>query len=197
MTEICEYFKAWFPLVAKLTDPESGKLIKFETAESLARSVLSNFGSQDVVIGFSAERPSNIETKEFLRFLMQSGQTRAMMGNSFSRIEDLLDEGWQGYKLFIAADRIRVRKSDKSRIVEAITAALDNGHGFAQVRNLKGEVIENLYSGLRSPVNGRKFNNPTPSSFSFNSPLGACSECRGVGRVIEIDENLVKHLVQK
>ena len=191
MTEICEYFKAWFPLVAKLSDPESGKSIKFETAESLASSVLSKFGSQDVVIGFSAERPSNIETNEFLRFLMQSGQTRAMIGNSFSRIESLIDEEWQGRKLFITADRIRVRKSDKSRIVEAITAALANGHGFAQVRNLKGEVIENLYSGLRSPVNGRKFNTPTPSSFSFNSPLGACSGCRGFGRVIEIDGNLV------
>ena len=90
MTEICDYFKVWFPLVAKLTDPASGKLLRFETFETQARTAIREFRDQSLVIGFSATKPASLQPEEFLRFLIQAGHARSFSDNVFVRIEDLI-----------------------------------------------------------------------------------------------------------
>ena len=191
MTEICDYFKVWFPQVARLKDPASGELLQFETFERQAGAVVRNFKNQEVVIGFRSVRPSSLSPEEFLRFLVQAGHTRVMSGDSFRRVEELQEKNWSGDSLFLAVDRIRSESKNKGRLTEAISIAIRNGHGVAEVRDRQGRTLKSLHEGLRSPVDGRKFALPAPSAFSFNSPIGACPECKGFGRVIEIDRNLV------
>ena len=69
--------------------------------------------------------------------------------------------------------------------------AIRQGHGTGEVRDENGKTIRFLYEGLRSSCNKEKFELPSPSLFSFNSPVGACPDCKGFGKTIEIDENLV------
>ena len=56
---------------------------------------------------------------------------------------------------------------------------------------MRGVLIGQFSEGLNSPVTGQSFRSPSPSMFSFNSPVGACPKCRGFGRIIEIDYRLV------
>ncbi|MEC9123976.1 MAG: ATP-binding cassette domain-containing protein, partial [Verrucomicrobiota bacterium] len=90
MTETCDSFTVWFPLVAKLSDPANGKPLRFETFESQARTTLRKFSGQNLVIGFQATRPSTLTPKEFLKFLTQAGHVRSLSGKTFRRIEDLI-----------------------------------------------------------------------------------------------------------
>ena len=191
MTEICDYFKVWFPLVAKLTDPASGKPLRFETYETQARNAIRRFKDQNLIIGFTATRPPGLETKKFLRLLIQTGHVRSLSDNTFFRIEDLILREWVGDSIFVVVDRIPASKKNEGRLSEAISTAIRYGQGLAQARDHKGKLLEDLHEGLRSPVNGRRFGLPNPSAFSFNSPVGACPACKGFGRVIEIDPNLV------
>ena len=190
MTELCDYFKVWFSQVASFHDPESGKELHFETPESLTSKLLKKRAG-NLVFGFRTRRPSSFTPKEFIQALIQSGHTRAIYKKKFTRLETLVKENWKGSDLFIVVDRIISDQKNKSRINEAITLSIKNGHGIGEVQNESGEIVLLLYEGLRSPKNGRKFSPPTPSLFSFNSPVGACSSCKGFGRVIEIDQNLV------
>ena len=91
MTELCDYFKVWFPTVAKLLDPSSGKLLREETSTSLAQGVLKEFAGKSLVFGFRSLRPDAFPAKEFLGALIQAGHVRASEENSFCRIEELLD----------------------------------------------------------------------------------------------------------
>jgi excinuclease ABC subunit A len=191
MTEICDYFKVWFPLVAKLTDPASGKPLRFETFETQARTAIKEFRGRSLIVGFLATRPSGLPPEEFLRFLTQAGHVRTLSGNTFDRIEDLMLKKWRGDSIFVVVDRIPAGKKSEGRLTEAISTAIRQGQGLAQARDHNGNLLKNLHEGLRSPVNGRRFGLPTPSAFSFNSSVGACPACKGFGRVIEIDPNLV------
>ena len=191
MTETCDYFKVWFPLVAKLSDPANGKPLRFETFESQARTTLRKFSGQNLVIGFQATRPSALPPKEFLKFLTQAGHVRSLSGKTFRRIEALVETKWREDSIFVVTDRIPAEKKNKGRLTEAIADAIRHGQGLAQARDSNGKLLQNLHEGLRSPVNGRKFHLPLPPAFSFNSPVGACPSCKGFGRVIEIDPRLV------
>ena len=68
---------------------------------------------------------------------------------------------------------------------------MEKGYGKAEVRSEKGKLLESLVTGLRSRISGREFQKPKPNLFSFNSPQGACPQCRGFGRTISIDREKV------
>lgn len=191
MTETCDYFKVWFPLVAKLIDPANGKLLHFETFESQARKTIREFNGQSLVIGFQTARPSALSPEKFLKFLIQAGHVRSQSGKTFVRIEDLIEKNWSEDSIFVVTDRIPADKKNKGRMTEAISNAIRHGQGLAQAKDSNGKLLKNLHEGLRSPVSGRKFSLPVPPAFSFNSPVGACPTCKGFGRVIEIDPRLV------
>ncbi len=110
------------------------------------------------------------------------------------RVDDLLAEAdpLAGLtRILVAQDRLGTEPAQRNRFVEAVEAALHFGRGA--VRILSAEPLAELghYSrGLHSPSTGRTFRAPTPALFSFNSPLGACPQCRGFGRVIDVDLQL-------
>ena len=190
MTELCDYFKVWFSQVACFHDPESGKKLQFETSETLTRKVLK-IKKQNLIFGFTAKRPEKLSFEDFIQFLIQAGHARVLFNGNYVKLESLRKKNINEREFFVVVDRTLCESKNKPRISEAILLSIKHGHGIAQVRNELGDVELSLHNGLMSPVNGHKFSPPSPSSFSFNSPVGACPSCKGFGRVIEIDQNLV------
>ena len=92
-------------------------------------------------------------------------------------------------------DRLRLDAEDRSRLVEALEAALRAGHGRVSVHALDaagdGARVLRYSSDLHCADCDLHYQDATPGLFSFNSPLGACDTCRGFGRVIGIDYGLV------
>ena len=70
MTELCDYFKVWFPQVANLHDPDNkGEIIKIESPSAQSKECVKQFKNQHAVIGFCIERGS-LSTTDFLQFLI-------------------------------------------------------------------------------------------------------------------------------
>src|SRR5437870_5204009 len=94
----------------------------------------------------------------------------------------------------IAIDQGRpaLRAPDHGRLVESLEQALRHGRGRAAVRLPDaGDRVERFSSALECAACGFAVRDPVPNLFSFNSPLGACETCRGFGRVIDLDLDLV------
>ncbi|CAM2788844.1 excinuclease ABC subunit UvrA [Rariglobus hedericola] len=93
--------------------------------------------------------------------------------------------------LFTAQDRLATTPDARPRFLEAVEQALHFGQGQVHVFSADTLAPVGHYSkGLHSPETGRTFRAASPALFSFNSPLGACPQCRGFGRIIEIDYRL-------
>jgi excinuclease ABC subunit A len=98
--------------------------------------------------------------------------------------------------LLVVQDRVAIAADSRARFLEAAEAALHFGHNevrlFATAPGSSTHFSEvaHFSRGLHSPKTGRTFRAATPALFSFNSPLGACPQCRGFGRIIEIDYRL-------
>ncbi|MDJ0789608.1 MAG: excinuclease ABC subunit UvrA [Myxococcota bacterium] len=83
-------------------------------------------------------------------------------------------------------DRLAVREADRTRLAEAVAAAFARGEGHCHVVTPEGE--RRVYrEGFACDECGRLHPSPEPALFSFNSPLGACPECSGFGRVAALD----------
>ena len=216
MTELTDFFKVWFSHVAECFDPETGEKVEDDTPQSIWEKTIASQPGRTVVIGFRVAKPDNLSWTEILKNLKGQSYVRVLLPIAeraeVARIDDLLAEtastpassGKFSVKrsalsversthLFVVQDRITIDAANRVRFLEAVETALHFGQNQVHLFEPDGEGFREFahYSrGLHSPKTGRTFRPATPALFSFNSPLGACPQCRGFGRVIEIDYRL-------
>ena len=95
-------------------------------------------------------------------------------------------------RLLIIQDRItRINSTARARAIEGLDQAFHYGNGHITILDAKLKTITSFTRGLNSPKTGKAYRPASPSLFSFNSPIGACPECRGFGRIIEINDQLI------
>lgn len=192
MTELCDYFKVWFCHVSSLYDPQTGELVEDDNPQSIWKKILKTYSAQTVLIGFEIKKPSGMQWQEILASVSGQGFGRILLNGKMERLAEMTPDAINAEAIVVIADRIKIESGKRKRFIEAATQALHFGQGHMLVYPNKG-LHEPLHfsTGLHSPGSGMDFKPATPGLFSFNSPIGACPKCRGFGRVIEIDYNLV------
>ncbi|MEM0965785.1 MAG: excinuclease ABC subunit UvrA [Verrucomicrobiota bacterium] len=192
MTELCDFFKAWFPTVATLYDPASGKAISDDSPQSIWASISEDPRISSVIlVAFAVARPKNISWGEIVESLKKQGYTRIAAGQTLVRLDTRTQEPKKGDRVYVIQDRLKVAPSNRNRFFEAASTAFLHGQGELVILSEEGKLLESFSHGLRSPVSGRVFRRPQPALFSFNSPIGACPTCRGFGRVIGLNRSMV------
>ncbi len=186
MTELNDHLKLLFARAATLYCRGCGKPVRRDTAESIyadARRRASAANDPRLHVCFPVTIPKNFKDAEIRQLLEAQGYTRIQQRN--------------GQVLEVVQDRLRLGNADKSRVVESLEAALRVGRG-----RMSFHVVDSSdppatldtwrYSNeLHCADCDISYKDASPSSFSFNSPIGACESCRGFGRTIGIDYGLV------
>jgi len=183
MTELNDHLKLLFARAAKLYCHGCGRPVERDTPDGIFKQLLQEAGEEAprLVVTFAIEVPHNFSNDEIKKVLAQQGYTR--IHNEHGKIIEVVQ------------DRVRLDKENPGRLVEALEIALDKGHGKCAVypldENREPGQPWKYSSGLHCAHCDIHYKEPQPNLFSFNSALGACDTCRGFGRTIGIDWNLV------
>jgi len=191
MTELTDFFKVWFCKVAGLFDPETGEKIEDDNPQSIWRKASAAWPKGDVLLSFRIVKPDNLSWEEILEPVKAQGYVRCIVNHEIIRLEDLKEKDLKGNLLMVVQDRTTLVKENERRFMEAASTAIHYGDGELFIHTIKGEELGHFSEGLHSPKTGRRFRAPTPALFSFNSPIGACDKCRGFGKTVEMDYNLI------
>ncbi|MGE9290107.1 MAG: excinuclease ABC subunit UvrA, partial [Puniceicoccales bacterium] len=193
MTELCDFFKVWFSSVATLYDPATGIPIADDSPQTVWKRLLGSESTGDpVLIGFRIERPANLGWEEIVSSLAKQGYTRGVHDGALLRLDPTAVDALEGStNLLVVQDRLKIAPANRNRFLEAATPAFLHGRGEMLIFEPSGKILHAFSQGLRSPETGRTFRPPQPALFSFNSPIGACPSCRGFGRVIGLNRDLV------
>ncbi len=188
-TEIYEYLRLLFARIGKTYSPISGQLVKKHTTEDIVNCMLSySKGTRYTVLaplhlreGRSMEEQLDIDLKQ--------GFTRIEVNGEIIRIEDYQPK--QGDTVNLLIDRMACddSKDSISRLTDSAETAFFEGDDTCMLRFYPSQIIHTF--SKKFEADGLTFEKPTDQMFSFNSPLGACPECEGFGKVIGIDESLV------
>ncbi|MEJ2688457.1 MAG: excinuclease ABC subunit UvrA [Deltaproteobacteria bacterium] len=183
MTELNDHLKLLFARAARLYCRSCGRLVRRDSADSIFAELLATLGDPGprLFITFPVQIPKNFSEEEIRAFLAGQGYIRI--------------HARHGRTLEVIQDRVELTAARRGRIVEALEAALKQGHGRLSVYPLNAarEALTPLHfsSDLHCPDCDIHYQDAIPNLFSFNSPIGACETCRGFGRVIGIDHGLV------
>lgn len=188
-TEIYEYLKLLFARVGKTYSPISGQLVKKNNPEDLVECMKSRPEGTRFLLLAPIPKRKGRNTQEQLSIYLQQGFTRIYINGEITRIEEYTHK--KGDTPFLVIDRLSVSTSQESisRLLDSAETAFYEGGGTCIIQFI-GEDEPCTFS-TRFEADGIEFEEPSEQLFSFNSPIGACPDCEGFGRIVGIDEDLV------
>jgi len=180
MTEINDHLKLLFARMGQLYCRRCALPVRRDSVQSIQRSLLQRAGraAPRAIITFPLTMPGNFSEQEILSFLKQQGYTRIHQRD--------------GQLLHVTQDRLKLQASNSARLAEALEAALHRGHGRVNVfLSDSGQEALRFSTALHCAACDIHYESASAAAFSFNSPVGACDSCRGFGRTMGIDYQLV------
>jgi len=188
MTEITDYVKLLYARLAQLHCKGCGKPVVAETPDHVW-NVLHDFPRGSEVVITYPLTIRNTPRDKVRRGLAQMGFDRFFVDGEVRSVED-----WEANddieKLHIVADRLLLRPRDRKRIVGSLEQAFRFGGGNLDVW-IRPDQRLSFSNTLACADCGIPYRPPLPNLFSFNSPVGACENCRGFGRTIDMDLGLI------
>lgn len=185
LTELNDYLKLLFPHLAEAFDPRTGEKIKPDSSDSIATWCMENLKDQQAMIVFPVTLSKETPAEDVLPLLSQQGYARIYHKKQTIRTDEPNSSLNFTDNVLVVQDRLKITSRNKARLLEAIGSALTFGKGHLEV--VSDTKIKSFSTAWINPATGFTLRKPTPALFSFNSPLGACPNCRGFGRTIGID----------
>jgi excinuclease ABC subunit A len=188
MTELNDHLKLLYARAGQLSCRGCGKPVRRDTPASMHEALRAGTAAQGdprVLVCFTVPVPASFAEAEVKKLLEAQGYTRYHTPRET-----------KAGTLTVVQDRFRLGTAPTGRVIEALEAALKVGQGRVSVHALAdgGETetaVWRFSTDLHCATCDIRYADAVPSSFSFNSPLGACETCKGFGRVIGIDYGLV------
>ena len=188
VTEIYDYLRILYARLGQLHCPSCGIPVGTQTADEIVETLLHEPEGARVFLMAPVARDEGEEYGPLWDHLRGSGFARVRIdGVSWSLDEPPALNRRESHAIEVVVDRAVLRRSTRSRLADAVEAALDLGRGVLHVARVVDEVDEakwpvRRYSQHRSCERcGRGFEELTPHHFSFNSPIGWCPSCEGLG----------------
>ena len=193
-TEIYDYLRLLFARIGHTYSPVSGEEVRKHTTEDVVRKMLEFSHGTKFMILAPLHVAEGRTLQQQLNACVLQGYARIYIKGETHRIDDLLQQGLDGVdtsELYLVIDRLSVddSKDNIARLTDSAETAFFEGQGQLRLVFLPSGVGYDF--SMRFEADGMTFEEPSDQLFSFNSPIGACPECQGFGKIIGIDEHLV------
>jgi excinuclease ABC subunit A len=189
ITEIYDYLRVLYARAGVQHCHECGAVVKGRSAEEIVREVAALPEGTRLTLLAPLVVHRKGEFRELFERLAGAGFVRVRVDGTVHRLEEVpkLDKR-RKHDVEAVVDRLTVRPEDRARLTESVELALREGDGELLVDVDGGETLR--FSEHRQCC-GHSFPELSPQSFSFNSPIGMCAHCNGLGKIDAIDPDLV------
>lgn len=199
VTEIYDYMRLLWARIGTPHCPECGKKIQGQTIQAMVDQLLSLPQGTRLMLLAPFIKDQKGEHRHIFEQTKKAGFARVRVDGSVMDLSEAMNlklDKQKKHSIEVVVDRISVSKEDKNRLSESLEKALDLGDGLA----LAVKFGENLQSVGADITLSQKYACPDghfslpeldPRDFSFNSPHGACPECKGLGTKLTIEPDLV------
>lgn len=196
-TEIYEYLRLLYARIGKTFSPVSGVEVKKHHVSDVVEKMKSYSPETRIMLLTKIVLRDDRDIKEQLDILQKEGFSRIEIDGDVKQIQDIIaaKKKIDVNKTLLVIDRLTCDNDNANinRFAESLETAFYEGNGECIVRFYPEgkKTPEEFEFSNRFEADGIKFEEPNDMMFSFNSPVGACPECEGFGKVLGIDENLV------
>lgn len=191
VTEIYDYLRLLYARVGHAYCPECGREISSYTIDQMVDEIMKLDERTKIQILSPIVRHRKGQHKKVFEKIKKEGFLRVIVDGEMHDISEEfnLDKN-KNHDIDIVVDRIIIKEKIESRLADSLEIATNLSDGIAKINVIDGEDL--IFSTkFACPHCNIIIEEVTPRSFSFNSPLGACDECKGLGFSKEVSRDLV------
>ena len=193
ITEIYDFLRLLYAKIADAYSYVSGeKMIKYSDKEIL-NLIISSYEGKAINILAPIVRGRKGHYRELFKDTAKKGFLKVRVnGEIMDIVPNLQLDRYKTHDIEIVIDRLVVNKNERQRILDALEIAMKHGKGVTMILE-KGEKEKPRFfsRNLMCPTSGISYDTPSPNSFSFNSPYGACPNCNGLGEVAKVSRKKI------
>ena len=195
ITEIYDYLRLLFARVGEPRCPQHGVVLHAQTISQMVDQVLSLPADSKAMILAPVVRERKGEHVQLLQQLQAKGYVRARIDGELCELDSPPVLALRKkHTIEVVVDRFKVRADIAQRLSESFENALNLADGLVSVASMDEQFPDIIFSSsFACPVCGYSLSELEPRLFSFNNPMGACSECDGLGVDQFFDPNRVVH----
>ena len=196
VTEIHDYLRILYAAVGVPHDPATGEKLERMTAVDIVESLSGRREGTKVMLLAPLEVEAASDVPALLRDLQRQGFVRLRVNGEMLEVEEA-EGSWPEVVegLEIVVDRLVVKEEGRSRLADSVETALQicgaEAKALVQEKGAKDWEEVSFLTSYRNPVTGFELPALTPKHFSFNSHVGACEACHGLGTQLFCDPDLV------
>lgn len=188
ITEIYDFLRLLYARAGEAYSYVTGEKMVQYTEDQIHQHVLEEYANEKILILAPVVRGRKGHYRELFDQLRKQGYTKVRVDGEIVDLGPKMQvDRYKTHDIELVVDRLSVQPDKTARIISSLSSALRQGDGMLMVMKT-GEDQPRMYSRhLMCPVSGISYEEPSPNSFSFNSPYGACPTCNGLGEVTTVD----------
>ena len=190
VTEIYDYLRVLFARVGTPYCPNHNIPISSLSVDEIVDKIMMYpMGSKLYITSPVIFRQKGEHKGVFEKYL-KKGYVRAFVDGELKELEEEINlDKNKKHNIYVVLERLIMKEGVRSRIFDAVNTAVNESDGYCVIYN--GED-EEFYSTIHAcPYCGFSLSVLEPRLFSFNSPLGACPSCNGLGKKLTVSEELI------
>lgn len=187
-TEIYDYMRLLFARAGDAYSYLSGKKMIKYTEEQILQLILKDYQGHRVYILAPLVRSRKGHYKELFESVRKKGFLNVRIDGKMCEITPGLKlDRYKNHDIEVVVDKLVVDEKDTQRLKQTVATAVKQGDGLLMIFDMQDEKMRYYSKHLMDPKTGLSYKEPAPHNFSFNSPQGYCSRCKGLGVVNQID----------
>lgn len=191
-TEIYDFLRLLYARIGEAYSYESGKrMIKFSETKVI-NLILEEFKGKKIAVLAPVVRGRKGHYRELFEQTRKKGYTKMRVdGEIVDLVQGFQVDRYKVHDIEVVVDRIKVSEARKDRVTQSIQTAMKMGNDFMMVYNMDADKVFPFSKKLMDPETGVSYEEPSPNTFSFNSPYGSCKHCNGLGKLNSADMDKV------
>jgi excinuclease ABC subunit A len=190
-TEIYDFLRLLFARAGIAYSYLTGKPMIKQTQDQIIDQILDENEGQKLTILAPVVKGRKGHYRELFVQIRKMGYSKVRLDGEIQEIVPKMQlDRYKIHDIEIVIDRIVPKREDRYRVSQSVGIALKVGRGSMLLLDQNDEV-KYLSQNLMDPESGISYEEPSPNSFSFNSPYGSCPTCNGLGKVEEVTEESI------
>jgi excinuclease ABC subunit A len=188
ITEIYDFLRLLYARAGEAFSYNTGKRMTRFSEEEIMAHIFSNFPKKKLVILAPIIRGRKGHYRELFEQLRKQGYLKVRVDGEILELKERMQvDRYKIHDIELVVDRIQVQDDARVRISQSVQKALALGKGLMFIMEHDSNKVKQYSRQLMCEETGISYEEPSPNTFSFNSPYGACPRCKGLGTIYQIN----------
>lgn len=191
-TEVYDYLRLLYARAADAYSYLSGKPMVKYTVDKILELILDRYDGHKIYLLAPMVKNRKGHYKDLFENLRKKGYINVRVDGELREITfGMKLDRYKNHSVELVVDRLKVARKDEKRLLESIEKTFKQGGDQLMILDVENDSVGFYSKSLMDPDTGLSYQEPAPHNFSFNSPLGACHKCKGLGYVNIIDREKI------